>query len=519
LLQVAKLPIFNDPYIRSIAPLELKRSQYQAQLSLPFHDHVPIDYLQRAINLSVVMMSRLFKYYPNPIGRDELDSLINKQLLQPVKKLMIGGVSTLPILRAAYASNVPVRHMGGGLFILGWGRHARTLSRSAIEQDSSIGAEISTRKDKTTKLLSQLGIPVPIHRVVSSLEQAIEAAESISYPVVVKPANCERSEGVTTLIHNQYELKSAFEHAVKFSKLILVERQIPGTCYRLLIAAGKYLYCVERGARALKADGKHNIQELIAIDKQQNIDAPLWRRKKIIEPDEQTLNALKIQGYDLNSIPKMGSLVRMRIIESTEWSETSVDVTDKVHPDNIELAERTAAGLRLSNAGIDLMTRDISRPWWDNHAIITEVNYRPHFGASEAAQQRMGIFIQRIMQDSGRIPIEIFIGDTLAYEEATQRIAQLAEQNITAYLCAKDRVMSAQGEVKIQNYEQGLYGACRVMLQNKNAEALIVVIQDSELLQTGLPFDAISQIHVASHSDLDHQLLLQLNSLKPYITA
>lgn len=52
-------------------------------------------------------------------------------------------------------------------------------------------------------------------------------------------------------------------------------------------------------------------------------------------------------------------------------------VSEIVHPDNRALAERAARLVRLDIAGVDLMTTDLSRPWWEVGGFVGEVNSQP----------------------------------------------------------------------------------------------------------------------------------------------
>jgi cyanophycin synthetase len=516
LLKIANLPIYHPAKILELSEITGRKDYYFCKVSIPFFDEIPLEFLRDSLKLAINILDSVFKKNPNPLTREIIDKAIQNKIVVPMRKLSCGGISTLPILKAAISAGLPVRHLGMGNYLLGWGSNSRKLSRSALDSDSAIGAEISSRKDHCAATLTKAGIPVPEHRLVFTAEQAIDAANQLGFPVVVKPTDRERSEGVTTQIHNEVTLLSAYEKARKISKLLLVERQIAGKCFRLLIASGEFLYSVERGPRALIGDGKHSVLELLHLDKIDNEAAPIWIRRKEIQLDEETLCAIKLAGYHLDSVPEAGKWVPVRIIESSEWSETSIDVTDQVHPANIQLAERSALVLGLSNAGVDLMTTDVTRPWWETGGIITEVNYRPHFGATYAASSRMQDFLNRIIKDHGRIHIEVFIGDELSIEPALARRQQLQEQGLNSYVCTPSLVFGPLGELKLAAKETGLYGICRVMLQDSSVEALVLIVQDDELLKTGLPFDVVDQVTIVPTFNVLPKMQLVIDLLQHY---
>lgn len=519
LMYILNLPIFNDPKLIRLSRFDNNNNFYHAEVAMPFLDNLPKKILLDSIELVQLFFTKILTQTSGEVSTAELENVIQKKLLFPVKQIYFGGISALPMLTTANEMQIPFRHLGSGLFILGWGKNAVKITRSSIEFDSSLGAEISSRKDRCAELLAQAGVPVPRQKLVYSSGQAIRAAEKMGYPVVVKPANRERSEGVITMINDREALVNAYKYAKNFSNLILVESQIPGKCYRLLIALGKYLYCVERGPRAVIGDGKSKISQLIENDKHENLNSPFWRRKKIVNLDEQALAALSFYGNDIDMIPAKGVKVPLRIIESTEWSETSFDVTEIVHPANVELAERAAEILALKNAGIDLITNDITRPWWETGAVLTEVNYRPHFGASLSAKKRMRIFFERLIKDAGIIPIEIFIGDETALIEAIKLQDKLNSAGDSVFLCSSNRVITPSGNLVIRLIEPGLYGVCRVLLQNKSVKKLIVVIQDVEFIQSGLPFNLITSINIYSKSKISDEMTTLIKMLKTYLAT
>src|SRR5262249_45763162 len=82
-------------------------------------------------------------------------------------------------------------------------------------------------------------------------------------------------------------------------------------------------------------------------------------------------------GYTPSSVPAAGEIVYLRSMANTSAGGTSVGVTELVHPDNRELAERAARGPGVDIAGTDLIIPDISRSYREVGGGICEVNTRP----------------------------------------------------------------------------------------------------------------------------------------------
>ena len=219
-------------------------------------------------------------------------------------------------------------------------------------------------------------------------------------------------------------------------------------------------------------------------------------RKKPTLLDKLAKDTLKQQGLDYNSIPQPGVLVFLRPFESTEWGGTPQPVTELIHPDNLRLALQASQLLGLNVAGVDLISKDISKPWHQNGAVINEVNFAPFLGERHD-YQRNGVkaLIQSLLKHGGRIPIEIFIGDGEALKKARERQRDLVTQHQQCFLTTHEQTFSPEGEVRLaMAYIDGLYNRCRMILMHKDVECLLVVIQTDEFVGTGLPMDSINAL-------------------------
>jgi len=98
--------------------------------------------------------------------------------------------------------------------------------------------------------LEKLGLPYPKARVINHPSQALEAAESIGYPVVVKPNIGGSGAGITRFAARE-ELRSAVdENRLYFgidSTALVQEAFTPrdGIITRVEVLGGKYLYAIQ----------------------------------------------------------------------------------------------------------------------------------------------------------------------------------------------------------------------------------------------------------------------------------
>ena len=413
----------------------------------------------------------------------------------PLKRFFTGGKSTLPILKAAYDKNIPFIHLGSGVYQLGWGQYSRQLSRSTTEADSAIGARTAQDKAKSAVLLRMAGLPAPQHIIVNSQKSAYTAARQLDWPLVVKPTNCDRGEGVTVGINNNDRLSEAFDLARKFSKRrsIIVEREVSGVCHRLFISDGVLLYAIKRRPLSVIGDGKHTVAQLISDkDNQEKSKAP-WLRSHRYPNDDLAMETMMASGFSLTSIPALDELVPLRPFQSDAWGGTPEDVSTQIHPDNIKIAVKAAKTFGLYNAGIDIITPDISQPWHKNDAIINEVNFSPLFGGTEISKRYLPNFLENFIEGDGRIPIDVFVGDQDAFEGARKRQKQLLASGVICGLTSHSLTMDLFENEMAMPYNS-LKKRCLALLMDRQIAAVVVVVQTNECLYEGLAFDQINSV-------------------------
>jgi len=442
----------------------------------------------------------------------QLYKIVDQKCRLPLKRFFTGGNSTLPILKAAYDKNIPFIHLGSGVYQLGWGRHSRQMSRSTTDSDSAIGSRTAQDKVKTALLLKMAGLPSPSHISVRSLNSAYDAAKKLGWPLVLKPTNCDRGEGVTIGITNNERLSTAFGVARQFSKRgpVIIEREVAGTCHRLFISNGRFLYATKRHPISVTGDGHHTVSQLIADSNSKEKANPPWLRSYQYPSDILAVEAMSPQGFTMSSIPKTNESVPLRPFQSDAWNAPPEDVTAAVHPDNITIAVRAANLFGLYNAGIDIISPDISQPWHKNNAIINEVNFAPLLGGTTISKSYLPNFLEQFIDGDGRIPVDVFVGGEAALNVAKQRQKDYLSQGVNSCLTSHKLTLylSENEMVMPSNY---LAQRCLALLTDKKVGALIVVVHTNECLFKSLPFDRINSL-TKTHGELnswensEHQL-------------
>jgi cyanophycin synthetase len=492
------LQFTNIPAFYANKDIHFQRNKdHKISITFPVADiaNINVNAYQIAIRTAFEILQWITNKEKTPEHTKQLYKLVETKARIPLKRFFTGGKSTLPLLKSAFEKNIPFIHLGSGIYQLGWGKYSRQLSRSTTETDSAIGARVAQDKAKSAVLLRMAGLPAPQHILVSSKKTALIAAKQLGWPLVVKPTNCDRGEGVTVGINNNALLLEAFNIARQFSKRqpIIIEREVTGVCHRLFINDGSLLYAIKRRPLSVIGDANRTVEQLILdTDEQEKNKAP-WLISHRYLNDTLAVETMAARGFSLNSIPALNELVALRPFQSDVWGGTPEDVSTQVHPDNVTIAVKAAKIFGLYNAGIDIITPDISQPWHKNDAIINEVNFSPLFGGTEISKRYVPSFLDNFIEGNGRIPIDIFVGGKEAFEQARQRQKQLLLSGVLCVLTSHDSTIDLSENEMAMPYNS-LRKRCLALLLDRQIEALVVVVQTNECLYQGLAFDQIDTV-------------------------
>jgi cyanophycin synthetase len=367
--------------------------------------------------------------------------------------------------------------------------------------DSVIGARASGHKQLTCRILGLAGVPVPKNILVSTAADAITAAHQLGFPVVVKPDDANRSEGVTVGIASDEDLINAFKGAGKFSKRILIEEQIPGTCHRIQIANNRFYWAMKRHPPLVEGDGVHTIRELVDIENSKEEKLAKHKRQPLLLLDDIAIELISAAGFSPGSVLQKGVRAPLRKLNSLTRGSFREMVTETIHPENISLAIHAASLLRLNLAGVDVISTDISRPWHESGAVINEINSGPMWTLSvEALKDAQADYLRDVFPTQGRIPIEVFVGDEEAMRRAAARQIDLVDEGTRCFLSSHTATYGPAGENRFAFPAGSLFLRCQALLMNRDVDAVILTVQTDEFVQKGLPIDSINRIEVVNES-------------------
>jgi len=419
----------------------------------------------------------------------ELDKLIdNLGLLAPPGKI------ARHFVRAAHERKIPWIALPAGVIQYGWGRRGRWLNSTFTDETPVIAARIARDKLAANALLRETGIPVPEQRLVTNVDAAVEAARSLGFPVVVKPADLDGGIGVSAGLMTEQDVRSAFNKAARHSKNVLIERHIEGKDYRIIVCHGRAVWATERVPAGVTGDGKHTVRELIdRVNRDPRRTKRRWGQMRPLTLDAEALELLNERGFDERSVPPAGQFVPLRRAANISSGGTPVVMTDAMHPDNAALAVRAARVLRLDIAGVDLIVPDISRSWRETGGALCEVNGQPQL--SVTAPHIYGQLFDTLVEGQGRIPTALVLSTGSEEALVQQCTSLLRERKLCVGLSTPAGLFV--GGTCVRCGRQSSFADVRALLIDSDVEAVVVVADGKEFLSTGLPFDRFDVLAVA----------------------
>ena len=495
LLQTLRFPIFENAKILSCLTDPEEATNCRANCQRPDAELVPPKIFDATVKIAFELAAWGSKANPRSSDdRDQFFQIIENKVTRKLSKFAPKGKSTIEVMRAANQLGIPYFPLPGGAFQLGVGSAGRRVDRSTTDHDSVLGMRWSQNKLMTAQLLTQGGLPAPRHLPAQSLEQAKKASQQIGFPLVIKPADLERGEGVYVDV-NADNLERAFNAALKRSpsKTVLVEKQVAGVCHRLFIVDGDLLYAVRRLPIGVYANGQSSIKDLVEAECELQSQLPPWKRSGIKPLDDMAIQMLSRQRLTADSVPEKRKFVALRRIETTAWGGVDEDVTSTLHPDNVKVAVDASKLFGLEVAGIDIVSPNITQPWHSNGAIINEVNFAPLLGGAEISRSKIPRFLETLIKDGGRIPIHVYIGGSEALTLAQSEWRQEVETGTRAVFVNPEQTLMSDGKPHIMPLG-GLRERFRALILMPTVDAMFLVCDGNEFFQSNLPLNLINSI-------------------------
>ncbi|MFL6194144.1 MAG: cyanophycin synthetase [Thermoanaerobaculia bacterium] len=348
--------------------------------------HVVYSYVEEAVGLAAGDLALRVIRHLLPADREDHDPspfdfrAEFEELVRLAQRRALGP-STAALVRAAEDRDIPwIRLNEGSLIQLGYGKYQKRIQATLTSETRQIATEIASDKRLTHLILEQLGLPVPRQGIVYDVEEAVEEAERLGYPVVVKPLDGNHGNAVAINLKNAEDVRTAFGKARELSARVIVEACQMGQDYRILVIDGRVVAVARRVPGHVVGDGKRTVAELIEIvnsDPRRGIghEKVLTR----LEVDDQARRLLCLAGLTLDSVLPEGQVFYLRSTGNLSTGGTAIDVTDEIHHDNRLMAERAVMAVGLDVGGVDFISPDITRSYKEVGGAIVEINAAPGF--------------------------------------------------------------------------------------------------------------------------------------------
>lgn len=388
------------------------------------------QYKQKDVGLEAARIARnlLFDLLPSKL-KEQLKDLVVKDFdFEQEKTDFIRfaqrkelGPSTSSIVKAAEERDIPwLRLNEYSLVQFGHGKHQQRIQATITSKTTNIAVAISCDKEDTHNLLHDLGLPLPLQRLVYSEKEAVRVARRIGYPVVVKPLDANHGRGITIDINFDNEVEAAFRFAREKGKSrgILIESLIKGFDHRMLVVDGELVAVAKRVPGHIVGDGKHSIEQLVEVVNQ-DPRRGVGHEKVLtqLELDRQANLLIEKAGHTKESVLAKDEVFYLRSTANLSTGGTAIDVTDDVHPDNRAMAVRAVGAVGLDVGGVDFLSEDISQSHKDVGGAIVEVNaapgFRMHVAPSEGKPRDVAGKVMDMLFPDGapsRIPIAAITG-------------------------------------------------------------------------------------------------------------
>ncbi len=405
------------------------------------------------------------------------------------------GPSTASIIRAAEERDIPwIRLNDYSLVQLGHGRFQKRIQATVTSETRHIAVDIASDKELTNKILADLGLPVPRQHVVRSAERAVDAANRLGYPVVVKPLDANHGRGVSIDLETDDAVRAAFDKAAEHARHVIVETFLRGFDHRMLVVGGELIAVAKRVPGHVVGDGVHDIAQLVAMvnsDPRRGIghEKVLTR----IELDYQAKRLLEQAGMTAQTVLPAGQVFYLRSTGNLSTGGTALDLTDAVHPDNREIAVRAARAIGLDVAGIDFITPDISQSHTSVGGGICEVNaapgFRMHVSPTEGTPRDVAGPVIEMLFPQGtpsRIPIAAVTG-TNGKTTVSRMLAHIEKMSgFTVGLCTTDGVY-IDGERTVVGDMTGPMAA-QMVLRDPRVDFAVLETARGGLLRAGMGY-------------------------------
>ncbi|MDB5186648.1 MAG: Cytoplasmic peptidoglycan synthetase, N-terminal:ATP-dependent carboxylate-amine ligase-like [Candidatus Saccharibacteria bacterium] len=294
------------------------------------------------------------------------------------------------------ARGIDVQHVSLGknsFFIYTYRDKLRTMCGVSTDLSSFTSKIICDNKGITMTIADKLGIKIPATAVYTNDEAASDFIRKYG-TIVVKPVDGAHGNGVTINVTTVELLDEAISRARRNSASggIILQQQVTGSDFRLLVIGGEVVAVSERVAASVMGDGVHTYKELIGIENDRNV--------KRGENYEKALNYIDVEAAQLfladriNDIPDEGEVAVVVGTANMGTGGTAINRTGEMPSAMIAQAEQIVKEIGAFSCGVDFMYEKDSDEWF-----LIELNGSPSFGLHHLPSEGESVNVTKIFVD------------------------------------------------------------------------------------------------------------------------
>ena len=403
---------------------------------------------------------------------------------------------------------------------LGHGAYQKRVWATVTSATADISVDVAGNKELTNRLLHEIGIPVPRADVVRSAGEAAEVARRIGYPVVLKPLDGNHGRGVMINLPDEAAVHEAFPAAERESRTAMSwwRRSSPARTTASWSSTIRWSPSPSGCRLTSSATAPHRGR---AGGDHQSGSSPRHRTREDPDPHYRRRadrsRCWRSKSLALDDVPEEGRFVQLKLTGNMSTGGTSIDRTDDIHPDNVEIARQAAMVVGLDVAGIDFITADIARSVREQRGAIVEVNagpgFRMHTHPTEGHPRHVGRAVIDMLFPPGspsRVPIVAVTG-TNGKTTTSRMIAH---------------IMKTAGKKVGMTTTDGIYvdatqiaagdmsgpASAQMVLKNPAIDYAVLETARGGILRSGLGFDRCD-VAVVTNVSSDHLGLKGINTV------
>ncbi len=305
--------------------------------------------------------------------------------------------------QAAQAIGAGSEPIGYGYLRIQKGDRFTFVNQHEVMLDDHLSLRIAGHKPLSYQLLRELGVPTPpyVEYDIANMGPARAFLRGLDGAGVVKPARgTGGGRGITTEIHSHRSLRHASLQASAYDTSLILEQEIAGSSYRMLYLGGEYVDAVRRDPPVVVGDGRSTIKQLIREENGRRGGGDEITALSPLTMDLDSKLRLRQDGLTAGFVPARAARIVVKSVVNQNSSRENHLVRESVHDSIIQMGRHIVAALGLPLVGMDIITRDISRPLDETGGVVNEINTTPglHLHTLVAEVDQSALVAVRILE-------------------------------------------------------------------------------------------------------------------------